>query len=341
MKYSTDAFQSWLYEHCKPAENLLDCDASRIPSLLAEKRMNLEKCLGLDRLMAFEQEQPPTFDWTDQTVMDGYIQHLGEHTSLPQLVMPLHRLEPENADHAAPTVIYCHGHGNGATEVVDPACAELYQKTLPISLVKRGYRVLVPELFGFGKVVMEGFKEKEQAGCYANSTRLLMHGLTTAGVRVLQTLQIVKYLNDRGCEPFLAGISGGGLVASFAAALAEHYGLRIKGAFISGYTNTFLGSSMAMHHCIDNFIPDILSYMEEPELIALAAPISMLISSGIEDPIFPIEHTRAAIDEIKAIYDRFGNKDLIGVELFDSGHEISENAIYEWLKRYEHKHYER
>ncbi len=335
MKFSTDAFQSWLYEHCKPAENLLDCDASRIPTLLAEKRKNLAGCLGLDRLKAFEQHQPPTFDWSEQTVMDGYIQRLGEHTSLPHLVMPLYRLEPVDPFNSTPAVIYCHGHGDGATEVVDPACSSLYQKTLPISLAKHGYRVFVPELFGFGKVVMEGFKEKEQAGCYANSTRLLMHGLTTAGVRVLQTLQIIKYLNDSGSEPFLAGISGGGLVASFAAALAEHYGLRIKGAFISGYTNTFLGSSMAMHHCIDNFIPDILSYMEEPELIALATPIPLLISSGTDDPIFPIEHTRAAIDEIKAIYDRFGCKARIEVELFDSGHEISENAIYGWLKRYD------
>lgn len=330
MNGGTDRFMDWLYDESRKITTLLDCQQTDLHTLKEKKRSDFERVLGLTKLKTLLENTgfSPQVDTLSTEERDGYTFTTAEVTTLPYLHSGLYVLEPAET---RGVVIYCHGHGNGVRETVDTACAEDYQKRLPVHLAKKGYKVYANELTGFGHMLMHGFKQEEQRGCYANATQLLMHRLTMAAVRVNQTMQLIDHVNQtHGVKPFLAGISGGGLVASFTAALCDD----IKGAFVSCYANTFKGSIMAMHHCVDNFIPGILSVGEEPELIALACPKPMLISAGKDDPIFPLTHTLAAADEIKAIYKRFGAEDKVDVEIFDGEHQISENTIYTWLEKY-------
>lgn len=329
MDGSTDRFMNWLYEESRKGVTLLDCPEVDLYALKEKKRNDFKQTLGLARLDGLIKTAgfSPIFKMLSTEQKDGYTFTTAEVTTLPYLRSGLYVLEPAIF---RGVVIYCHGHGNGVRETVDPTLPPDYQKRLPVQLAKHGYKVYATELMGFGHMIMHSFREEEQRGCYANATQLLMHGLTMAAVRINQILQLIDHVNQtHNVKPFLAGISGGGLVASFTAAICDD----IKGAFVSCYANTFKGSIMDMHHCVDNFFPGVLSVAEEPELIALACPKPLLISAGKDDPIFPLAHTHAAADEIKSIYKRFGAEDKVEVEIFDGEHQISENAIYTWLDK--------
>ena len=87
---------------------------------------------------------------------------------------------------------------------------------------------------------------------------------------------------------------------------------------------------MAMHHCIDNFIPGIFQVGEIPYIISLAAPKYLYIASGIKDRIFPLRGTQQAIDILQSIYQKQGIGQRLSYELFDGVHEFSEKFI-DWL----------
>lgn len=331
MHYNTDRWMERLYHESLRETELLRCGQDKLEAVRSKKRKRFAEVLGLSVIQS--KAFTPVFEMYQSEKKEGYTLISGHYTILPELTVPLYILEPvASADSAVrdEVIIYSHGHGLGATEAIDPIHEDKYQKCLPVHLAQKGYKVFVPELIGFGRVRMESFLEEEYSGCYANATQLLMNGITMAGLRVYQILALIEHIQKRtALKPVLAGISGGGLVTAFTAAL----GCDIKGAFISCFTNTFKGSIMSMFHCVDNFIPNILSVGEEPEIIAMACPTPLLISAGREDPIFPITHTEEAVDMIQNIYTRFGTTGKIDVEIFDGVHEISEGALYPWLRK--------
>jgi cephalosporin-C deacetylase-like acetyl esterase len=65
------------------------------------------------------------------------------------------------------------------------------------------------------------------------------------------------------------GISGGGTVSLFSAAVDK----RIKVAVVSGYFNTFRDSILSLSHCLDNYVPGILNYVEMYDLAGLVAAV--------------------------------------------------------------------
>ena len=235
----------------------------------------------------------------------------------------------QNASGKLPAVVACHGHGYGAEIVglnpdgTDNIGEPSYQKNFALELMRRGFIVIVPELLGFGdrRLKEDLNKEPNESSCYMISTYLLMMGKTMAGLRVNDVKRSIDYLetrNDVDTDRIGAmGISGGGL-CSFATALDT----RIKAAVISGYTNTFKDSVMSIYHCVDNFIPGVVNHAEMPDIIGLIAPRPLLVESGSDDPIFPIDATREAYEKIKAIYRVLDAEDRIDSD-FPGDHEIS------------------
>ncbi|HZJ57673.1 MAG TPA: alpha/beta hydrolase family protein [Clostridia bacterium] len=259
------------------------------------------------------------------------------------LPIPAYILKPKNVSGKLPAVVACHGHGYGSKEIVglnpdgtDNKGEPSYQKNFALELMRRGFIVIVPELLGFGDRRLKEDKDKQpnDSSCHMISTYLLMMGKTMAGHRVYDVMRSIDYLETRddvdidriGCM----GISGGGLVCSFAAALDT----RIKAAVISGYTNTFIDSVMSIFHCVDNFIPGLVNHAEMPDIIGLIAPRPLLIESGTDDPIFPINATQNAYDKVKEIYKFLDAEDRIDSDFFEGEHEISGVKAYDWLVKW-------
>lgn len=242
-----------------------------------------------------------------------------------------------------PAVIALHGHGYGANDLVgldpegrprqgDPG----YHKDFALSLVQRGFVVLVPEQAGFGERRDPKAKEEGpfQWSCRQAAFYAQLLGKTLVGLRVWDVMRGIDYLESLpqvdperiGCM----GISGGGTTALFASVLEP----RIKVSVISGYLNTFKESILAIRHCECNYVPGILTVAEMDDLACAIAPRPLLIESGIHDRIFPIDAVRRAFDKVKGAYRSLDKEERIDSDLFDGGHEISGVKAFPWLERW-------
>ena len=99
----------------------------------------------------------------------------------------------------------------------------------------------------------------------------MLFGQTMIGWRVWDVMRTIDYLETR---PEIAadrvatmGISGGGTVSLFAGAVEE----RIRAAVVSCYFNTFRESIVSLSHCLDNYVPGLLPYMEMYDVAGLVA----------------------------------------------------------------------
>lgn len=274
---------------------------------------------------------------------DGYVRERIELDTLEGLRMAVYVLIPDHLPTGSvPAVIACHGHGYGSREIVglepdgsDRAGDPGLHKDFAVALAKEGFIVAAPELIGFGDRRLEEDKAAApgKSSCTLLAAHLLMTGRTIAGLRVHETKRVVDYLLERPeVDPGnigIMGISGGGLVAGFAAVLDE----RIRCAVVSGYASLFASSILDRNHCLDNYIPGVLLEAELPELLALIAPRGLFIESGSEDRVFPREPAVQAYTELQVRYDLAGAADALGIDYFDGGHEIHGAPAYEWLRK--------
>lgn len=274
--------------------------------------------------------------------LDGAIRERVEYSTCRGLRVPAYVIRPKGAaDRKLPAIVALHGHGYGSREMAgllpdgQPCEPMNKQGQIVMELVSRGYLVLVPEIVGFGDRRLQRDAEQPDpaaSSCFPLAAALLLAGKTLAGLRVYETMRAVDYLMSRmdvntariGC----IGFSGGGMVASLAAALDE----RIQAAVLCGYANTYRGSILARRHCLDNYIPGILRHAEMPELLGLIAPRPLFIESGLRDPLFPIVHVLEAVNVLKRIYRETGAEENLDFDLFDGGHEMSGGASLDWLE---------
>jgi hypothetical protein len=188
-----------------------------------------------------------------------------------------------------------------------------YAKDFALQVVERGYAAFAIEQLAFGCRRDEAARKKGagQSSCQPAAGAALLFGQTMIGWRVWDVMRAIDYLRSRPevDQSRLAtmGISGGGTVSLFSAAVDE----RIKIGVVSGYFNTFRESILSLSHCIDNYVPGILNYIEMYDIAGLIAPRGLFVESGMRDPIFPIHGSRAAFKKAENIYSVFGAPDKL------------------------------
>jgi dienelactone hydrolase len=156
--------------------------------------------------------------------------------------------------------------------------------------------------------------------CLTPFSIALMAGTTLQRFRVNDVMRGVDYLQGlKGVDPDrigIMGISGGGQISMYAAALDT----RIKAAIISCFMNTHRASVLGMHHCVCNFVPGLARILDMPDMGAMIAPRPLLIEAGSDDPIFPLKATKEAIVKIKKAYKLMKAEDRVEVDIFKGEH---------------------
>jgi dienelactone hydrolase len=190
-------------------------------------------------------------------------------------------LVPAHAKAPASTVICVPGHGRGADDIVgvdeqgrDRTDKSGYQHDFAIQAVEAGMVALAIEPMGFGcrRDPLNARQGLSHKACEPVAGGALMVGQTLIGWRVWDVMRTIDYIATRpeldssrvGCM----GISGGGTVTLFAAALDP----RLRAVMVSGYLNTFRDSVGSLAHCIDNYVPGILNWAEMHDVAGLIAP---------------------------------------------------------------------
>ncbi|MCR8632938.1 alpha/beta hydrolase family protein [Paenibacillus sp. N5-1-1-5] len=337
MVWNPDHYLKYLYDSISPIERFRANSEQEWSEWRNRLRQRFVELLGGFPAEAADLE-PVVLESVD---CGTYIRKRMQIQTYAHLHMPFFVLIPKSTQHEGKlgAVIACHGHGYGSKDIVGlnpdgtAKTTDLgYQKNFAVELVQRGFITVAPELFGFGdrKLAEDNL---ESNSCKRLSAFLLAMGQTMAGYRVYETLRLIDYLYTRedvdvkriGCM----GISGGGMVCSFAAALDD----RISAAVVSGYANTFQSSILAMHHCIDNYVPGLSLTAELPDLLSLISPKPLLLEAGMSDPIFPVHATREAHEQLKKVYELLGASEQLELSLFEGTHEISGKHAYDWLNR--------
>lgn len=231
----------------------------------------------------------------------------------------------------APAVICIPGHGAGMEAIVGLR-EEPYQADFALQCRRRGFAFLALEPISFGSRISNRMGPHGWS-CEADAKAALMLGETLAGWRIAEAMRAVDYLRTRPeVDPgriAIMGISGGGMVALWTAALDP----RIAAAVVSGYFCTFRESVLAIDHCVDNFVPGILQLLEMPDFAGLVAPRALFVESGVADPIFPIAGFRRAVARAQSIYAAFDVPGQFGFEEFDGDHRFHGVGAFEFLSR--------
>lgn len=277
----------------------------------AEERVPLEPRYGVPKDRPGYARLPVVFDTRPGLSAFGYL------------------LLPAGVPQPAPAVICLPGHGRGVDDIVGLAedggerdHDDGYQHDFAVQCVRRGYVTLALELPGFGHRRDPAARKAGPgtSSCQPSAGAALMLGETMVGWRVWDTLRALDLLQDRPeVDPAriaLMGISGGGTVILYAAALDE----RVKVSVLSGSFCTFKDSIFSRSHCIDNYVPGVLRDFELADITGLIAPRALFAETGSDDPLFPEAGAREADAAVRRVYEARGAGDRFRRVVFEGGH---------------------
>jgi dienelactone hydrolase len=270
--------------------------------------------------------QPQTLETRD---FPAYRREKFVFESRPGMLVLGYLLTPRATAPPYAAMICVPGHGRGVDDIVgiDPQGGDRtnkpgYQHDFAIQVVEHGMAAVAIEPLAFGcrRDPLTRKKGAEVTACQPSAGAALLLGQTMVGWRVYDVMRSIDWIETRkeldarrvGCM----GISGGGEVTTFAAALEP----RIRAAMISGYLNTFRDSVMSLSHCIDNYVPGILNWAEMYDVAGLIAPRPLFVESGTKDEWFPIEASKESFARVQKAYEVFGAAPLAQQEVFDDIH---------------------
>ena len=340
--YGPEAFLERCYQQQERRLAMPLDDAGRWPAWRQEMTVALLRVLG-DLGSPLGSGAGATAREVERVACPGYVRTRVVIDGGECYPIPAYVLEPTGGPALRAGVVAVHGHGYGSRELVGlgPDGAErgepTYQKDFGLALVRRGFVVVCPELLGFGDRRLaedRACADPEQSSCQRIAMNLLLCGRTMAGMRLWDVLRSVDYLQARpdvdGARIGAMGISGGGTITTLATALDQ----RIRAAVVSGYANSFHDSIMAMHHCVDNYLPGILGLGEMEDILGLIAPRPLLLESGTSDDIFPVAAARRTYARLQRAYALVGDAGDVRHDVFEGDHQISGAQAYDFLAEY-------
>lgn len=249
-------------------------------------------------------------------------------------------LIPEKTVGPRPAMICLPGHGRGIDEITgivekgqDDESAQSYQHNFALQCVRQGYVTLALEMIGFGHR-RDPAARKRGAGassCMPAAGAALMLGESMVGWRVWDVVRAIDFLTSLSdvdsAKISLMGISGGGTVSLYAAALDE----RVACAMLSCSYCTFRDSIFSVSHCIDNYVPGILNWFEVADLAALIAPRLLFCEAGAADDIFPEPGVREAFEEARRSYEAMKAGGNLSLHVFQAGHVFDGRQAFPWI----------
>jgi dienelactone hydrolase len=298
-------------------------DAAR-PAL----RARLRRSLGLDRLPWPPDLKPRVIGTLSRP---GYRVEKIVYQTLPELWVPAHLYVPAGLNEAAPAVVFYPGHW-----WADSKSRPDFQ-VFCINMARLGFVVLSFDPFGQGE---RGVSARDH-----RRTELLCVGVAQQGIAAYETRCGLEYLLSRKeVDPKrigMTGASGGGFNTWITAALDDRIAAAVPVVGTSEFAEQIhvcrpLDWYQAAEHC--HFIPGLLRYANNHELLAMAAPKPLLIIAASEDQSFPRGGVQQVFRYGKELYDSYAAGDRIGFfEDRSEGHGYQKQkreAAYAWFLRW-------
>jgi dienelactone hydrolase len=300
-----------------------DADQRREPL-----RRELERSLGIGRL-----PWPPTL--RPRTIgtlrRDGYRLEKVVYESLPGSVVPAHLYLPEGLDRRAPAVLMYPGHW-----WPDSKSSTDFQ-VFCINMARLGFVVLNFDPFGQGE---RGVSARDH-----RRTETLLVGVAQQGIAEYETRCALEYLLARPevdrRRVGITGASGGGYNTWITTALDDRIAAAVAVVGTSDFAEQIhvcrpLDWFHAAEHC--HFVPGLIRYANNHELLAMSAPKPLLIINAVRDKSFPLAGVRAVAEYGRVLYASYGAEEKTGLVVDEKeGHgyqRLKREAAYGWFLRW-------
>ena len=280
---------------------------------------------------------PLRADWADKQETEAFTRHKVYIQSEEDYWMPAYFFVPKNISGVVPAIVCLHGHSGiypyirEGNEHQRAMCREL-ELDFAHFFAEHGYVTLAPIQRGWDETAAS--VDRNEKGCQRMVLNSFLIGMTPIGLRCWDASRLVDFLQTQECvdstQIGVAGLSGGGMVALFWAALER----RVRIAMVAGYYCTFKDSIYSIYHCLCNCVPHMLEWGEMRDIGALIAPRPLLVISGKKDPIFPIKATRQAYSELEEVYDLLGAGQNLEKDFFDGPHAWSNRKTLAFLGKH-------
>lgn len=251
--------------------------------------------------------------------------------SLPGVTVPAHLYLPDPLDNPAPAVLFYNGHwwpDSKSRPDFQAFCTHM---------ARMGFIVFSFDPFGQGE---RGVSSRDH-----RRTETLLTGLSQQGIAEYETRCALEYLLSRKeVDPErigMTGASGGGYNTWITAALDD----RIKVAVPVVGTSDFLEQIVvtrkldwygAAEHC--HFVPGLIQYANNHELLAMIAPRPLLIIAASVDQSFPVAGVRGVHDYGRKLYQAHQAAEQVGLFVdAKEGHgyqKAKREAAYGWFSRW-------
>ena len=211
------------------------------------------------------------------------------YESLPGVLVAAHLYLPERLQRPAPAVLFYPGHwwpDSKARPDFQAFC---------INMARLGFVVLSFDPFGQGE---RGVSARDH-----RRTEALLVGVAQQGFADYETRCALEYLlSRREVDPAAVGItgaSGGGYNTWITAALDDRIAAAVPVVGTSDFFEQIhvcrpLDWYHAAEHC--HFVPGLIRYANNHELLAMAAPKPVLIVAASQDQSFPLAGVREVAD---------------------------------------------
>jgi fermentation-respiration switch protein FrsA (DUF1100 family) len=248
------------------------------------------------------------------------------------LLVPHSRTE---SGRPGPAVLAQHGHGPGKAEVCGLAGGDEGSEpnVYAHELARRGYVVLAPDLRTFGERA-----DWEPPNIYHCDHTYMYGSLVGYQLLTLDLWDLARGLDVLCDHPLvdrrrvgMVGLSQGGTCTLFLAA----WDRRVRAAVVSGYFNRWdVCAAIGWNMCGSQVLAGVARDLDHLDLGLLVAPRPLLVETGTEDAIFPVEASRAAMTELRTVYEAIGAGDRLEHDVFEGPHRWHGERAYPFLARW-------
>jgi dienelactone hydrolase len=265
---------------------------------------------------------------------EGYVRESVVFDTEADMSVPAYLLIHNDRTAPGPAVLAVHGHGPGKDLVCGLTTTEAPNGDYAHRLARAGYVVLAPDLRCFGE--RADWNPPDHYGCDTNLVHAFMAGQSPLAQNLWDMARSLDFLEGHSLvDPSriaVAGLSYGGTISLFLAALDE----RVSVAIVSGYMSSWAEAhKLPWNMCGSQVLPGMLGKLEHVDLGALVAPRPMLVESGVDDDVFPIAAATKTVSEVRQVYEVLGaGPDAFVHDVFDGGHQWHGELAYPFLEHW-------
>ncbi len=305
-----------------------DGDGDAIDPWRERCRQRLGALLG-----RFPERVPLEVETLESTECDGYRRDKIVFDSEETMSVPAYLLVPHGRRGPGPAILAQHGHGPGKSEACGLETTATPNGDYAHRLAQRGYVVLAPDLRCFGE--RSDWNPPDHYACDTNLVHAVMAGWSPLSQNLWDLARALDVLEEHPLvDPErigMVGLSYGATMTLFLAAWDE----RVAAAVVSGYFSSWASSHrVPWNMCGSQILPGMLGQLEHLDVAALVAPRPMLIETGTEDLLFPLESATAEFAKLRVIYERLGAPECVVHDVFEGDHRWHGVAAYPFLDRW-------